>query len=150
MTMGELVALLVAAQAMETYRSTSYAPALASAFEKIVAALDLPVTLAVNPASLPRFTGPPPRLGPRSGRPATAQRPPSAQATRGPRGYPGYRIQTPLKRAGAGALAGGDPRLVAQEHRRRRFRTFGSSRHLRLRRGNRLRFARVTGRCTYT
>jgi predicted DNA-binding transcriptional regulator YafY len=58
---GEVVALLVAEQALHCYEGTPYAAALRSAFDKITALLDAPVTLDLTQAPLPRFMGPPAR-----------------------------------------------------------------------------------------
>src|SRR4051812_7164776 len=53
----ELIAVLVAARAMECYRGTPYAAALQSGFQRILSALDAPVkvTLPIDEA-LPRFS----------------------------------------------------------------------------------------------
>lgn len=58
---GEWVALLVAEEALRSYRGTPYAEALETAFSKLTSLLDTPVTLRLSEGSLPRFTTPPAR-----------------------------------------------------------------------------------------
>jgi predicted DNA-binding transcriptional regulator YafY len=58
---GEMVALLVAEEALRSYAGTPYAASLRSAFQKIDAVLDAPVTLDLSQARLPGFAGPPAR-----------------------------------------------------------------------------------------
>src|SRR5260370_3011620 len=58
---GEMVALLVAEQALRCYEGTPYAAALHSAFEKLLPLLDAPVSLDLSRAPLPRLVGPAPR-----------------------------------------------------------------------------------------
>lgn len=58
---GEMLALLVAEQALRCYEGTPYAAALRSAFEKLTALLDAPVSLDLSRAPLPRLVGPQPR-----------------------------------------------------------------------------------------
>jgi predicted DNA-binding transcriptional regulator YafY len=58
---GELVALLVAEEALRCYEGTPYAEALRSAFEKLTPLLDAPVSLELSRSPLPRMMGPPSR-----------------------------------------------------------------------------------------
>src|SRR5438270_803125 len=58
---GEVVALLVAEEALRVYAGTPYAAALRSAFEKLTPLLDAPVSLDLSRMPLPRFTEPPAR-----------------------------------------------------------------------------------------
>jgi predicted DNA-binding transcriptional regulator YafY len=58
---GEMVALLVAEQALRCYEGTPYAAALRSAFEKLTPLLDAPVSLDLSQSPLPRLIGPAPR-----------------------------------------------------------------------------------------
>jgi predicted DNA-binding transcriptional regulator YafY len=58
---GEMVALLVAEQALRCYEGTPYAEALRSAFEKLMPMLDAPVSLDLSHSPLPRLIGPPAR-----------------------------------------------------------------------------------------
>src|SRR5437867_2438205 len=57
----ELVALLVAEEALRSYAGSPYAAALRSAFDKILPLLDAPVSIDLRQAPLPRFASPPPR-----------------------------------------------------------------------------------------
>lgn len=58
---GEAVALLVAEEALRSFAGTPYAELLHRALEKIAGILDEPVSLDLEHAPLPRFTGPPAR-----------------------------------------------------------------------------------------
>jgi len=58
---GEMLALLVAEEALQCYEGTPYAAALRSAFEKLTPLLDAPVSLDLSQSPLPRLVGPPPR-----------------------------------------------------------------------------------------
>jgi predicted DNA-binding transcriptional regulator YafY len=58
---GEMVALLVAEQALQCYEGTPYAAALRSAFQKLLPLLDAPVSLDLSDAPMPRLAGPPAR-----------------------------------------------------------------------------------------
>jgi predicted DNA-binding transcriptional regulator YafY len=58
---GEMVALLVAEEALRGYEGTPYAASLRTAFEKLLPLLDAPVSLDLSRAPLPRLIGPPAR-----------------------------------------------------------------------------------------
>jgi predicted DNA-binding transcriptional regulator YafY len=55
---GEMVALLVAEEALRCYEGTPYAAALRSAFEKLTPLLDAPVSLNLSRSPLPRMMEP--------------------------------------------------------------------------------------------
>jgi proteasome accessory factor B len=55
---GEMVALLVAEQALQCYEGTPYAAALRSAFQKLMPLLDAPVSLDLSQAPMPRMLQP--------------------------------------------------------------------------------------------
>jgi proteasome accessory factor B len=55
---GEMVALLVAEQALQCYEGTPYAAALRSAFQKLMPLLDAPVSLDLSQAPMPRLVQP--------------------------------------------------------------------------------------------
>jgi predicted DNA-binding transcriptional regulator YafY len=55
---GEMVALLVAEEALRCYEGTPYAAALRSAFEKLTPMLDAPVSLNLSRSPLPRMMEP--------------------------------------------------------------------------------------------
>jgi predicted DNA-binding transcriptional regulator YafY len=61
LTEGELIALIVAQEALRAYAGTTYAGAVTAAFAKITALLDTPVTLDPGTEGVPHFTGPPVR-----------------------------------------------------------------------------------------
>ncbi len=58
---GEMIALLVAEEALRCYEGTPYAAALRSAFQKLTPLLDAPVSLELSRSPLPRLMGPPAR-----------------------------------------------------------------------------------------
>jgi proteasome accessory factor B len=55
---GEMVALLVAEEALRSYEGTPYADALRAAFEKLTPLLDAPVSLDLSRSPLPRMMEP--------------------------------------------------------------------------------------------
>src|SRR5919197_13803 len=55
---GEMVALLVAEEALRCYEGTPYAEALRAAFQKLTPLLDAPVSLELSRAPLPRMMEP--------------------------------------------------------------------------------------------